>query len=155
MLESDATREDIETAEPPHNRWYPLTFLNMGRVSRVAVALGDNYLAGNSAWWIERLGLEAYRSLDRNTPLAVNGLGGRIATIFALVAFSCGDAAELYAILTSHEGWRRRLRNYNAVHGRQHERGVVASVYLDPENPGGSNTTTLHQLEWNGVPILR
>jgi hypothetical protein len=116
MLESDATREDMETADPPHNQWFPLTFLNMGRVSRVAAAMSDQYLAGNSAWWIQRLGLEAYRSLERDTIVAASGLGGRLATVFALVAFSCRDAAELRAILTSHGDWRRRLGSHNA-HG--------------------------------------
>ncbi|PQE24184.1 hypothetical protein CJF31_00002416 [Rutstroemia sp. NJR-2017a BVV2] len=154
MLETDATTQDIETAEHPHNRWYPLTFHNTGRVSRVAAA-GDQYLAGNRAWWIDRLGLEAYRSLERHTPVAVSGLGGRIATIFALVAFSCRDADELYTILTSHD-WCRGLRNHHrAHHGRRHERGVVVSIYLDPDNPVGSTTAALRDLEWDGDPILR
>ncbi|KAM3084278.1 hypothetical protein ACMFMG_001616 [Clarireedia jacksonii] len=155
MLESDATAEDIETAEPPNHRWYPLSFLNVGRVSRVATAMEDQHLAGNHAWWIERLGLESYRSIQRANRLSVDGLGGRIATIFALVAFSCPNATDLHTILTSHEGWRRGLRNYNAAHGRQHERGVVVSIYLDPQNERGSTMHTLYNLEWNETPILR
>jgi hypothetical protein len=117
MLESDTTTEDIERADPLYNKWLPLTFLNIGRVSRVAAAMSDQYLAGNNAWWIPRLGLEAYRSLERDKIVPASGLGGRLATVFALVAFSCRDIAELYTILTSHEGWCKRLRNYNTLHG--------------------------------------
>lgn len=117
MLENDATVEDMDTAESPHNRWYPLTFLNAGRLSRVAAALDDPRLAGNHAWWIEKLGLRSYRSRERTKRLPVDGLGGRIATIFALIAFSCPNATELHSILTSREGWRSRLRIYNAENG--------------------------------------
>jgi len=155
MLESDATTQDMETAAPPDNRWYPLSFHNVNGVSRVMVALDDQYLAGNRAWWIERLGLESYRSLERTRPVEANGLGGRIATILGLVAFSCRDANDLYTILTSRD-WCRRLRVHNrAHHGRRHERGVVVNVYLDPDNPVGSTPATLEHLEWHGDPILR
>ncbi|PQE33740.1 N-acetyl-gamma-glutamyl-phosphate reductase protein [Rutstroemia sp. NJR-2017a WRK4] len=155
MLESDATTQDMETAAPPDNRWYPLTFHNVNGVSRVVVALDDQYLAGNRAWWIARLGLESYRSLERTRPVEVNGLGGRIATILGLVAFSCRDANDLYTILTSRD-WCRGLRDHNRTHhGRRHERGVVVNVYLDPDNPVGSTPATLEHLEWHGDPILR
>jgi hypothetical protein len=117
MLEDDVTTKDMEPVEPPYNYWYPLTFHNTGKVSRIGAPMDDQYLIGNKAWWIERLGLKAYRSLERNIPLVVYGLGGRIATIFALVAFSCRNATELRTILTSHEGWCKKLRNYNTLHG--------------------------------------
>lgn len=38
--------------------------------------------------------------------------------------------------------------------GRE-ERGIVVSIYLDPDNEQGSTSNTLYSLEWTSASILR
>ncbi|CAD6449849.1 26083eac-cb91-4279-aedc-91a5ad3fd6eb [Sclerotinia trifoliorum] len=151
MMEADATTIDIATSDFPNNRWYPLTFQHDGSLSRVSASLEEQYLAGREGAWIDQLGLQAYRH-HRNRP--TNGLAGNLATIVALLAFSCTDDHMLYSALVNYATWRRQWGNHDAQHGRLHERGVVANIYLDPENPNGSTDDTLYHLEWEDGPII-
>ncbi|KAI9647471.1 hypothetical protein NHQ30_003856 [Ciborinia camelliae] len=114
MMEVDATTIDIATSEFPNNRWYPLTFRHDGTLSRVSVSLEEQYLAGRDGVWVGQLGLQAYRH-RRNRP--TSGLAGNLATIVALVAFSCTDGSALYNVLIDNIAWRRQWRPHGAEHG--------------------------------------
>ncbi|ESZ98584.1 hypothetical protein SBOR_1034 [Sclerotinia borealis F-4128] len=151
MMEVDASTLDVATSDFPNNRWYPLTFLYDGALSRVSAALEEQYLAGRDGAWVGQLGLQSYRH-RRNRP--TNGLAGNLGTIVALVAFSCHDDRSLYNVLINHMAWRRQWRPHTAEHGRLHERGVVGNIYLDPENPNGSTNDTLYRLEWEDGPMI-
>ncbi|THV50001.1 hypothetical protein BGAL_0169g00120 [Botrytis galanthina] len=151
MMEADATTIDIATSDFPYNRWYPLTFRYEGTLSRVSASVEEQYLAGRDGAWIAQLGLQAYRNRrNRRT----EGLAGNLATIVALVAFSCTDDDTLYNVLINNRAWRGQLRVYDAEHGRRPERGVVGNIYLDPENPNGSTYDALRHLEWTDGPII-
>lgn len=104
MMEADATTFDIATSAFPNNRWYPLTFRHDGTLSRVAASLEEQYLAGRDGAWINQLGLQTYQH-RRNGP--TNGLAGNLATIVALIAFSCNDGDALYNALIHEVAWRR------------------------------------------------
>ncbi|TGO70782.1 hypothetical protein BELL_0666g00030 [Botrytis elliptica] len=151
MMEADATTIDIATSDFPYNRWYPLTFRYERTLSRVSASVEEQYLAGRDGAWIAQLGLQAYRN-RRNRP--TEGLAGNLATIVALVAFSCTDDDTLYNVLINNLAWRGQLRVYDAEHGRRPERGVVSNIYLDPENPNGSTYDALRHLEWMDGPII-
>ncbi|KAB8303736.1 hypothetical protein EYC80_005119 [Monilinia laxa] len=151
MIEEDATTIDIATSDFPNNRWYPLAFRQDGTLSRVSASLEEQYLAGKDGAWIGQLGLQTYRH-RRNRP--TTGLAGNLATIVALVAFSCNDDRALYNALINDIAWQRQWRTHAAEHGRIHERGAVGNIYLDPENPYGSTNDTLYHLEWDNGPVI-
>lgn len=169
MMEADATTIDIATSDFPYNRWYPLTFRYERTLSRVSSSVEEQYLAGRDGTWIAQLGLQTYRHRS-NHP--TEGLAGNLATIVALVAFSCTDEDTLYDVLVNNLAWRGQLRIYDAEHGSKlsnpgrtriiktltkigrPERGVVSNIYLDPENPHGSTYDALRRLEWMDGPII-
>ncbi|RAL61606.1 hypothetical protein DID88_009644 [Monilinia fructigena] len=151
MIEEDATTIDIATSDFPNNRWYPLAFQYDGTLSRLSASLEEQYLAGRDGAWIGQLGLQTYRH-RRNRP--TTGLAGNLATIVALVAFSCNDDRALYNALINDIAWQGQWMTHAAEHGRIHERGVVGNIYLDPENPHGSTNDTLYHLEWDNGPII-
>jgi hypothetical protein len=88
----DASTRDMATAPFPDNRWYPLTFINEGTLSRVDVAGEGLYLAvsgsATGSLWVHDLGLLSYANQTESSSTS-GGLGGNLAIIIALVAFSC------------------------------------------------------------------
>lgn len=168
--------ENIEVAPFPRNRWYPLAFHHEEGLSRVDFVGEGQSLAAPSrgAGWVNQLGLLSYEGQDPEAP-GLQGLGGNLALLIALVAFSC-RSGDLNTVLLGDRAWRHyNWRGHHRPHGRkcihikcltlasavidyvagQDRRGKVVTIYLDPENPQGSTQTTLHELEWTSGAVLR
>lgn len=82
----DASTRDMEDADEPHNRWWPLTFEHDGTISRVVESGENQYLAGSGPAWIADLGLDSH--VPRHAPPA-GGLSGNLAILFGIIAMSC------------------------------------------------------------------
>ena len=167
----DASTRHMALSADPGNRWWPLTFRHHGALSRVEEVGEEQYLAGTGAPFIADFGLGAYN--NRHAP-ASGGLAGNLAALVALIAFSC-ESDQLDNVLIHDRAWRRhRWRGHDRPDGREltygcspayanaspgvDERGVVAMIYLDPENPIGSTSTeegTLYSLEWGQGALLQ
>lgn len=119
MTELDATTIEIAASEVPNNRWYPLSFSHDGILSRVSASLEEHYLAGIDGAWVDQLGLQAYQNRRPRTPPTNGGLAGSLATIVALIAFSCTNQDFLYHVLINLAAWRGQWRPHNAEHGRK------------------------------------
>ncbi|KAH8592835.1 hypothetical protein B0O99DRAFT_689384 [Bisporella sp. PMI_857] len=153
MAECDPSREDMITADHPNNRWWPFTFRHRGALSDVTYGTEEQYLAGSSARWINHLGLNDYVHQESETPLA-DGLAGNLATVIALIAFSCRRSDWHDILMHDRAWWNYRWRGHNRRHGRTEQRGLVATVYYDPENTQGSTRDNLYAIEWNERPLL-
>lgn len=171
LATGDASTRDVATSDHPHNRWWPLTFRHDDTplaLSRVEELGEEQYLAGSGRQFIADFGLGAYT--PRDAPRS-GGLAGNLAIIIALIAFSC-QAARLDTVLLEHRAWRgRRWHSHGRSDGRKFptvikdillisipgldERGVVVSIFLDPDNPEGSTWDSIAALEWEGGPLIR
>ncbi|TAQ89481.1 hypothetical protein B7494_g2238 [Chlorociboria aeruginascens] len=150
----DASTSDMATAPIPDNRWYPLNFRHDGGLSRVDEVGEYPYLAGQGASWVPEFGLQSYNNTNSNAPIST-GLAGNITTIVGLIALSCPEG-RLDNVLMTQRAWRHyEWRGHPYGSGRTNERGVVVSIFLDPENPQWSTTFTLEDLEWRGGALIR
>ncbi|KUJ17560.1 uncharacterized protein LY89DRAFT_668872 [Mollisia scopiformis] len=146
----DASRRHMEQSIDPHNRWWPLTFRHESTLSRVEEVGQEGRLAG-SGTWINALGLTSYR--NRHT-VPAGGLAGNLAIMIGLIAFSC-ESTDLDTVLLTDRAWRRgRWHDHGRIDGRIDERGVVVTIYHDPENTQGSTNDTIFPLEWTGAALL-
>jgi hypothetical protein len=118
MAECDPSREDMITADHPNNRWWPFTFRHRGALSDVTYGTEEQYLAGSSARWINHLGLNDYVHQESETPLA-DGLAGNLATVIALIAFSCRRSDWHDILMHDRAWWNYRWRGHNRRHGRE------------------------------------
>jgi len=160
-FDGDASAMDIEEAEFPHNRWYPLQFYHDVGLSRIDISGDQPLLASPGGGWINQLGLGSYNyqesdsQVQSSVPPPSEGLAGNLAILIALIAFSCGSR-DLDNILLNDRAWRRyQWRGHNRQNGRRGERGKVVTIYLDPENPEGSTPTNIYMLEWTGGSMLQ
>ncbi|CZR56496.1 uncharacterized protein PAC_06384 [Phialocephala subalpina] len=147
----DASMRHMDEAEDPHNRWWPLTFRHDGSLSQVEEVGQEQNLAGTGPW-VNALGLRSYR--NRRTSASSGGLAGNVAVIIGLIAFSC-KSEDLRTVLLTDRAWHRgRWRGHSREDGRIDERGVVVTIYIDPENDQGSISETIYELEWGGGALL-
>ncbi|RDL40959.1 uncharacterized protein BP5553_00938 [Venustampulla echinocandica] len=152
--QGDVGTRDICTSSPEAG-WHYLKFHHENRISRVDHDAPEEHLIVRSAGWIPDLLPEAYRSQSTR---AVNqgGLGGLLSIVVALVAFSCIDKNELHYALINDRAWRgHRWVPHGRESGRTKGRGVVATIYLDPENTEGSTRDSINNIEQGNTPIFR
>jgi len=160
VAEGDTTSYDMDTAEFPYNRWWPLTFDNNDQaVSSVNISAESNVLAGsagNARNFVHQLGLQPYVNLELPPVPVTSGLAGCLAILVGLVAFSCGRP-DLHRILLQDRAWRdHRWRGHTRDSGRRPKRGKVISVYYDPTNPEYSNPDIMYnELESNGIALIQ
>lgn len=148
----DAGARDMTMSTEPNHRWWPLTFRHDRQISRVDV-VGEEYLAGTGATWVDQLVPNAYNNYPPSHQSA--GLAGDLPTVISLVAFSC-PYDQLDDVLLVDRAWQNhQWIGHTRQTGRSGRRGVISSVYLDPENNLGSTNDTLYHLEWTGEPIFR
>jgi hypothetical protein len=118
VTDGDVRSRDIAGRSPPQDRWYPLEFHHFGTISCLDFAGEHPVLAGNTAGFIERLGLDSYKNREEHAPRA-GGLAGNIAMLIALIAFSC-RRQDLDAVLIDERAWRNHVwRGHNRPDGRK------------------------------------
>lgn len=164
-----STRDSLD----PEDSWHPLSFFHENsNVSYVDHSGDQEFLAVRHASWIEQLLPNTYRRHSKNGP-ASGGLAGLLPIVIALVAFSCLNRDELYRVLINDRAWRgHRWVPHERETGREYypifcdlkfcqlinpgieRRGIVVTVYLDPENPE-STLETIADLETGPIPIFR
>lgn len=162
IAEGDTTSYDMDMAEFPYSRWWPLTFDNNNNeqtLSSVNISAESNILAGsagNAGPFVRQLGLQPYADHEHPQIPVIGGLAGCLAILVGLVAFSCGHG-DLNRILLHDRAWRDyRWRGHSRDHGQRSKRGRVISVYYDPANPDFSNYDILHDgLEFSGVTLIQ
>ncbi|KAK0123984.1 hypothetical protein ONS95_008972 [Cadophora gregata] len=148
----DATTRNIADTVPG-DTWYAINFHHEDALSRLDY-VGNQYLAGNDRSFIRQLGLSAYENPDEDAPRS-SGLAGNLAMLIGLVAFSC-KRRDLDRVLLTERAWRgNRWHGHNHSHGRKETRGMVVSVYLDPDNPSGSTSAILNDLESRSGHLLK
>jgi len=82
-------------------------------------------------------------------------LSGLITLLIALIAFSCRDANELRQILINRSAWRRnRWRGHELPSGRVDQRGMIVTVFTDPENEG-STKQALEAMEFGNDALIK
>ncbi|RFU31516.1 hypothetical protein B7463_g4822, partial [Scytalidium lignicola] len=148
----DATVRDRESST--ENDWHPIVFDNTQQnISYVDLGGGDDHLSVRRANWIDEVVPKAYRCVEDNAPEG-GGLAGRLPLLVALVAFSCRGANALRQVLIEDRAWRQyRWHRHRRPTGRQHKRGMVVTVFLDPDNEA-STRQTLYELEY-GEPLIQ
>jgi len=129
--------------------WHHLRFHHApGNISIVDHAGEEDYLAGSNARcpWRKQIIPQAYECQDDNAGES-GGLAGNRPILIALVAFSC-SRSELHNVLTRDESWKNRnwIRHERRT-GRREKRGMVVTVYYDPENAAGSTYANLRAFE--------
>jgi len=131
--------------------WHHLRFHHVGpygNISYVDHAGTEDYIAGKSNMcpWHKQLIPQAYECPDQETFNSA-GLAGLLPILIALVAFSC-EANRLNSVLLNDRSWRNRnwVRHDKST-GRREKRGMVVTVYLDPDNPEGSTVESLSRFE--------
>ncbi|PVH77892.1 hypothetical protein DL98DRAFT_517042 [Cadophora sp. DSE1049] len=148
----DATTRDIADTVP-EDTWYAINFHHEDTLSRLDY-VGDQYLAGKDRSFIAQLGLGAYQQQDEDAPKS-GGIAGNLAMLIGLVAFSC-KRRDLDQVLVGDRAWHGyRWHGHGRSHGRKEARGMVVSVYLDPDNRIGSTTAALNSLESGGGYLLK
>ncbi|KAG9236535.1 hypothetical protein BJ875DRAFT_222616 [Amylocarpus encephaloides] len=149
----DASARDIVNG-PPEDAWHPLTFHHCNRISQVDHVGAHEHLYVREADWINQLLPNSYR---RETATSHSGgLAGNLAILISLVAFSCANDDDLYYVLVNDQSWAgHQWRRHNGQSGRTSRRGVVTTVYLDPDNPEGSTPERLRSFEWGSRPVFR
>jgi len=153
----DADMEDEEESDGEEEKaviqWYPINFHHHETLSRIDYAADSQYLAGNQRNFIAELGLTSYQCQDDDAPVS-GGISGNLAILIGLIAFSC-TRQELRHVLINDQAWRGyRWRGHQRPTGRRDGRGKVVSIYLDPDNPGGSTREALRELEWESGHVL-
>ncbi|EPE34241.1 hypothetical protein GLAREA_07254 [Glarea lozoyensis ATCC 20868] len=149
----DASVRNIRTCDPEEG-WHPLTFHHDGRITRAEHAGDQAHTRVREADWITQLIPTNYRAASGNT--TSGGLAGLLPIVISLVAFSCTDPYQLDEILMVDRAWRgHRWHGHRRDTGRIGGRGVITTVYLDPDNPEGSNPNTLWDVEYGNTPIFR
>jgi len=174
----DADMEDEEESDGEEEKaviqWYPINFHHHETLSRIDYAADSQYLAGNQRNFIAELGLTSYQCQDDDAPVS-GGISGNLAILIGLIAFSC-TRQELRHVLINDQAWRGyRWRGHQRPTGSKHPighqsdterhlnadvntgrdgRGKVVSIYLDPDNPGGSTREALRELEWESGHVL-
>jgi len=150
----DASTRNIEGSDFPDGCWWPLTFEHDRKgLSRVNEGGEHASLAGTGASWIKDLGLDTYKDRHRHAPKAA-GLSGNLPTIIALMALTCQEG-EFPDVLVNQRAWRDfRWKGHDREDGQIEQRGVVATVYYDPENPLGSTGDILYALEWTAGRLV-
>jgi hypothetical protein len=124
VADGDASTRDIETAPYPGDRWYPINFRHDNGLSRVELAGGEQYLAGNGATFIDHLGLLSYQNQDSAAPPS-GGLAGNLAILIALVAFSCRSSHLRDALIRDRAWHRYRWNGHNHASGRERSSSQV------------------------------
>lgn len=170
VASGDATTRNLADTTP-EDRWYAINFHHEDSFSWVDYVANQS-LAGNDRSFIAQLGLDAYQNLEEDAPKS-SGLAGNLAMLIGLVAFSC-KRRDLDTVLVSDRAWRGyRWYGHHRSHGREsiHDkcrtscsanyfkgkegRGIVVSVYRDPDNPEGSTKEALDNLEWSSGSLLK
>ncbi|TVY73453.1 hypothetical protein LSUE1_G007726, partial [Lachnellula suecica] len=150
--QGDVSMRDMATAPFPNDRWYTFNFHHDEyALSRLDLGGAEPYLAGNGPRFIEQLGIGSWRNPDTDAPIS-GGLAGNLALLIALIAFSCRSQNLDNVLRTSWQNYQWRGHNHGS--GRRERRGMVVSIYLDPENPQYSTTQTISDLEWTGGSLL-
>ncbi|KAL3423176.1 hypothetical protein PVAG01_04923 [Phlyctema vagabunda] len=148
----DAATRNMSDGDPTED-WHPLTFWH-GRntVSYVDHAGDQAHVAVGQASWIQQLLPCAYRNHDSDGPTP-GGLAGLLPLLIALVAFSCNTRADLWDVLITRQSWRDRSWVPHPLEsGRKEHRGMVVSVFTDPENSNSTPAILLNLEE--GEPIF-
>jgi len=164
----DATTRDIRFADPEDD-WHPLRFRHENNIS-YADHTGENSVTVQSASWIDQLVPKAYR--NSSNPSSGGGLSGLLPIVIALVAFSCQDRDKLFQALCYNKAWSgHRWISHSQPTGRKlippppfpdnlltmsgiERRGMVVSVFCDPENPAGSTFQNIANVEEGTTPIF-
>jgi hypothetical protein len=191
VAEGNASAREMRKKPYPLDRWFDLLFRHDGDVSRVDLKGDKSYLAWQaSQQLVDSLGLDYHQNKNQNKQgRAGAGLGGNLAILLGLIAFSCRSGWLDSVLTNSTSGWnnykwtspqydevrgyesQQALRNTNgrelqhtpldppselelSISG-QNGRGIVVSIYLDDQNPSGSTTALLHELEWKMGAILK
>ncbi|TVY34525.1 hypothetical protein LOCC1_G007808, partial [Lachnellula occidentalis] len=148
----DASTRDMSS---PEDWWQPLGFRHDNSISRADHAGDYEHLAVRSASWINQLVPSAYRR-QSNHGSNQGGLGGLLPIVIALIAFSCTDHDELYRVLIHDRAWAGNVWTpHERNTGRISRRGLVCTVFLDPENTQGSTNETVEAVEEGNIPIFR
>ncbi|KAN0099623.1 hypothetical protein V8E51_013398 [Hyaloscypha variabilis] len=151
----DAGTREMAASADAGDWWQPLSFFHDHDISYVDHAGDQEFLAVRTATWIEQLLPRVYRRHQHGGP-AHGGLAGLLPIIIALVAFSCTNITELYRVLIDDRSWSgHRWRPHERESGRFEGRGMVVTVFLDPENPVGSTMERVRQIEDGRTPIFR
>lgn len=141
--------------------WHNPRFFHRGPAANITFVdhIGTkDYLVGNAAIapWYKQVIPRAYICKEEKA-MESPGLAGLLPLLIALMAFSCSPT-ELDDVLRLDRSWRNRdwVRHERKT-GRQEKRGMVVTVYLDPENPQGSTRESLRRFEEadDGRPVLR
>ncbi|KAH7323996.1 hypothetical protein BKA65DRAFT_481778 [Rhexocercosporidium sp. MPI-PUGE-AT-0058] len=152
VASGDATTRNLDSSVP-EDTWYAINFHHDEDLSRVDYVANQD-LVGNGRDFIADLGLNVYRNTDQDAPRS-GGLAGNLAILIGLVAFSC-KRRDLNEVLVRDRAWRGyRWHGHNHSNGRTDTRGMVVSVYRDPDNPDGSTEEALDRLEWNSGYLLK
>ncbi|KAF4631000.1 hypothetical protein G7Y89_g7137 [Cudoniella acicularis] len=148
----DAGTRDIWTCTDPEDWWHQLSFFHRANVSYVDHFGDEESLAMRQASWIGQLLTHVYRR-DLSAGPELDGLAGLLSIIINLIAFSCQNSNELYNVLINDRSWR--LQNW-FPHKRPNisGRGVVTTVFTDPENPQGSTFPILRDFEEGNAIFL-
>ncbi|PHH82614.1 hypothetical protein CDD83_3213 [Cordyceps sp. RAO-2017] len=101
-----------------------------------------------------------YRNPSAAAP-ASRGLGGHLAIVLGLMAFSNrGRADEVFLGGPAHSAyWRDRLWTCPEPPAKYPPStedlpcGFYVAVFYDPENPAGSTPDGLHSFEWDGAIV--
>jgi hypothetical protein len=151
----DAGTREMAISDDAGDWWQPLSFFHDRDISYINHAGDQEFLAVRNATWIEQLLPRVYRRRQHGGP-AQGGLAGLLPIIIALVAFSCTNMVELYRILIEDKAWSgHRWRPHERESGRFEGRGMVVTVFLDPQNPHGSTMERVHEIEDGRTPIFR
>ncbi|TVY52233.1 hypothetical protein LCER1_G006838, partial [Lachnellula cervina] len=149
----DASTRDMR-AEGPEDGWHPLAFQHENGISRADHAGSHEHLAVRSASWINQLLPNAYRR-ESSHGSNQGGLGGLLPIVIALIAFSCNGRDDLYRVLLHDRAWVGNTWTPHArATGRISRRGLVCTVFLDPDNTQGSTYETVQAVEEGNVPIF-
>jgi hypothetical protein len=126
VTDGDVRFRDLPSSPAPQDRWYPLCFHHLDKVSYLDFAGEYTYLAGNRAGFIRGLGLDSYKNQEDNAPRA-RGLAGNLAMLIGLIAFSC-RTGDLDRVLIDDKAWRyHEWRGHDRRHGRKSSREDTAS----------------------------
>ncbi|KAL9023975.1 MAG: hypothetical protein Q9180_008035, partial [Flavoplaca navasiana] len=150
----DAEKKDV--AEE-YGGWKVLSFDYVTRpgtqsiYSSVSVAGDKQQLAApGSTTWVDQLLPAVYNYDPRpNRPAPVSaGLIGHLALLFALPAFSAQHSSLSQVLMSCMRP--NRWHKHQLPHGHEKERGMVVTVFLDPDNKNGSTKSLLDRLQNGG-----
>lgn len=113
--------EGLEQNDPPQDEWQQLNFIaedDVPGLSRI-VDSGELHLFGTGARWIKELGMSLYDEKHHYRLPKAAGLVGNLATLIAIIAFSC-EEEDLGKVLLKDKAWHKgKWKGHRREHGRE------------------------------------